>query len=290
MALAVYKTLVARQLGVSKPPGGATWRLRVGDTDLGYWQSTGTLYGAQSRSADAAVLEAWRLIASLTPLPYVAPSRPLLVGLDESGTTEPVGPPFMVAAIVPAALARRVWEVVELADTKRKRHSTTYWKGMVDELLPLQGEGPDFIVRDVPMSRCDSPGAKPLLDAVYREILDEVFASRSPRDCRVVIDNYGVGRSLCDSLLALHRAGAEVIPAPDSGCPRDEGTQADDRYVEVRAASVIARYHRELFLAGVPADVPVGTMNEEFRSWLQARRAEGSSDPGFLKAWASALL
>lgn len=85
VALAIYKTLVARQLGVSKPTGGATWRLRVGDTDLGYWQSTGTLYGPQSRSADPAVLEAWRLIASLTPQPYVAPSRPLLVGLDEAG-------------------------------------------------------------------------------------------------------------------------------------------------------------------------------------------------------------
>jgi ribonuclease HII len=261
--------------------------LRVGDTDVGYWHSKGTLYGARSRSESLVVSEAWRVIASLTPAPYVAPSRPLLVGLDESGTTEPVGPPFIVAAVVPAAMAPAVWDVIELADTKGKRHPLNYWTELLDELLLLQARDVEFIVPDVPLSRCTSPGAKPLLDAVYREILASVFADRSPGDCRVVIDNYGVGPSLCDSLMTLHLAGAEVIPSPASGCPRDEGTQADDRYVEVRAASVMARYRRELFLAGVPDDVPIGTMNAEFKGWLQARRAEGSPEPTFLKAWAA---
>jgi hypothetical protein len=61
--------------------------------------------------------------------------------LDESGTTEPVGPPFTVAAVLPGVLAPRVWEVIEIADTKGKRHAPSYWKGLVDELLPMQVEG-----------------------------------------------------------------------------------------------------------------------------------------------------
>lgn len=165
-------------------------------------------------------------------------------------------------------------------------YAPSYWKGLVDELVPLGAEGLDFVVADVPTSCCENRGAKPLLDAVYRVILADVFTTRSPRDRRVVIDNYGVGGSLCDSLMVLHEAGAEVIPSPMAGCPGNEGTHADDHYVEVRAASVMARYHRELFLTTVPADVPLGTMTVEFKTWLQEHRAKGGATPTFLKRWA----
>jgi hypothetical protein len=135
------------------------------------------------------VQKAWTLIASLTSPPYVAASRQLLIGLDESGTTEPVGPPFMVAAILPATLAPRVWEVIELADTKGKRHAPSYWKGLVDELVPLGAEGLDFVVADIPTSRCENRAAKPLLDLVVNTSARISRYTASPRDCRVVIDN-----------------------------------------------------------------------------------------------------
>ncbi len=153
----------------------------------------------------------------------------------------------------------------------------------------MQMEGLAFLVADVPTSRCETRGAKPLLDAVYRELLTESLAGRLPGDFRVVIDNYGVGRSLCDWLKGLDNAGAEMIPSPMAGCPRNDGTHADDRYVEVRLASVMARYHRELALASVPGDVPLGTMNTEFKQWLQRHRAKGQPLPTFLKRWVSSL-
>src|SRR5262249_4614876 len=125
-AKAVHEALTTSRLARSKRPAGATWRLRVDDTDIAYWASTGTLWGTLSPSASQIVGEAWELIAALTDSPFVEPTKPILVGLDESGTTEPVGPPVMVAAILPSALAARLWDVVEFCDTKGKRHQLRY--------------------------------------------------------------------------------------------------------------------------------------------------------------------
>lgn len=167
------------------------------------------------------MIEAWRLIASKTALPYVPPTRPLLIGLDESGTTEPAGPPIMVAAIVPSTLALQIWDIVELADTKGGKRSVSYWSELIDELATLRAKGLDFIVHEVPTERCESPGPKPLLDAVYKDVLDEVFLQRDPANCRVVVDNYGIGAILCARLMGLQDAGAEVVPSLASNCPRD---------------------------------------------------------------------
>lgn len=100
----------------------------------------------------------------------------------------------MVPAVVPAVVAPRVWEVIEIADTNGKRHAPSYWKAR-SELLPMQTEGLAFLVADVPTLRCETQGAKPLLDAAYREHLTDVLASVSSADCRIVIENYGVGRT-----------------------------------------------------------------------------------------------
>lgn len=286
LAEALRRSLIAKALAAVKPGGAATWRLRVADTDISYWDSTGTLYGSRSPSGSPAVVEAWSLIAAQTPLPYVAPTKPILIGLDESGTTEPAGPPIMVAAIVPSALAALVWEIVELADTKGKRHAVSYWRRLIDDLTPYGFQGLDFIAPDISTDRCETASAKPLLDAVYAEVLTAVFESRDPADCRVVVDNYGVGGSLCEYLKSLQDAGAEVVPSPASNCPRDGGSHADDRYVEVRAASVMARYRRELALETIPASVPTGTMNLGFREWVDEHRAAGLPVSSFVKKWA----
>lgn len=75
----IHQALIEQGFGLAKASGGATWRLQVGDTDLGYWapssRSTGTLYGTPSRSDSPEVTQAWVLISSMTPPSYVAPSR-----------------------------------------------------------------------------------------------------------------------------------------------------------------------------------------------------------------------
>lgn len=191
--------------------------------------------------------------------------------------------------MVPAELTDRVWEIVEVADTKGRRHAPLYWSELVDELKIMVAQGFEYHVTEVPPSRCTTQDAKPLLDVVYRDVLEKILVSRNPSDCRIVIDNYGVGPSLCGWLKTIQRAGAEIIPSPTKECPRGEGTHADDNFAEVRAASVIARFHRESALARVPSGVPLGTLNAEFLSWLGRYRAGGRPLPSFLKQWVGSV-
>lgn len=122
-----------------------------------------------------------------------------------------------------------------------------------------------------------------LLDVTYRRILSTLLDRADAKGCRIVVDNYGVGPKLDGYLRVIERRGAEVII--EAG--------ADDRYLEARVASVLARRERENELQAINS-------NEEFRvgglsvgagssssaqtlAWLGAWKKTGKEWPRFIR-------
>src|SRR5205807_2268996 len=109
--------------GNVRPP--VAWRVRFADATLTCWEN-GTLFSSSSRKGDPEVEAAWAHVASLTKPRFVQSERPFMIGLDETGKSELVGPLTLVGALVPSRLVPRLVEIVELAETKT-RHSLPYW-------------------------------------------------------------------------------------------------------------------------------------------------------------------
>ncbi|MGH2710301.1 MAG: hypothetical protein ACRDH9_03740, partial [Actinomycetota bacterium] len=117
-------------LAVGDAAGPAeVWRVRFRDTTFTYF-TTGTLYSTASPSEDPGVSRVWGFIDGGTAPRFLATDRELLIGLDETGKSEPVGHLVLAGALVPRVLAQDVERVVGLAQTKKK-HPDTYW----DELF-----------------------------------------------------------------------------------------------------------------------------------------------------------
>ncbi len=257
------------------------WRVKFSDTTITYYRK-GTLYSTASPTRDPAVERAWAFIEAGSGPRFVPSDRAFLIGLDETGKGELVGHVILVGALVPAALADEVERIVALAETKT-RHSERYWDELFVELDSLKSQGLDFIIEKIPPWVVDRFNLNRLLDVTYQRILNVFFREARPELIRIVVDDYGVGPTLGRFLRALENQGAEV--AVESG--------ADDRYLETRVASVLARREREKVLQAInrKPDFAVDGLrvgsgnagNAQTLAWLKAWKASGQPWPWFIK-------
>lgn len=84
-------------------------------------------------------------------------------------------------------------------------------------------------------SHMDKYNVNEIMDIVYQKILSRLMREDKPKDCRIVLDDYGVGVNLLRYLDFLESQGAEIKVE----------TKADEKYIEARVASVIAKRERE---------------------------------------------
>jgi ribonuclease HII len=275
------KAWLGQQGAVEEKVTGAyeRWRLRHSDAKWTYY-STGTLYVTDSD--DPALLEAQRHVDQLLGGRFVAPTRDFLLGLDETGKGEIFGPVVLAAVVLPRALFRQIEEVIGVADTKA-RHVARYWEELFGRVDFYRAHGLDWAMAKIEPEEFDRVSINRLLDRDYQRLLGEQAGRIDPKQLRVVLDDYGAGPALDRHFAQLRAAGAEVVRT----------TKADDRYLECRLASLVAKREQQRALEAIRRDKRYAIEGRELGSgnagdaktvaWLRAWHATGRPWPPFVK-------
>lgn len=255
------------------------WRVRFSDATITYYKS-GTLYSTGTN--DPTVGKAWEFIGSLVGPRFEPATKEILIGLDETGKGEVIGHTVLVGVLIPAGLAKDLESLVSVADTKKKKEPA-YWDDLFKRLEQFKSRGLEFHVERIPPWHVDRYNLNKIMDVVYQRILSIFSRHAEPSRCRIVVDDYGVGNTLRRYLQALGNAGAEIVVS----------TGADDRYVEARVASILAKRDRQRAMETLckssefqVAGQNVGSGNagdSETVAWLQAWKKTGKPWPWFVK-------
>lgn len=253
------------------------WRVRYAGSVFTAFL-TGALY---CNGGDAPELEfLYGRISELTGQSLAPPSRRILVGLDETGKGEVLGHAALAAVKVKADVLAVVDRIVGSVDTKARKEFG-FWDRLIQEFDGLRGRGVEYHVETIPPWDLDRYNTNKILDVVYQRVLGRVLDGENIAECCVTIDDYGIGANLERYLESLGSAGASI---------RVEA-KADEKYPEVRAASVIAKWKRELAMEGIrrrfsSRERPMGSGNAGdpiTKKWLESWKASGKPWPWFVK-------
>lgn len=257
------------------------WRIKFSDSTFTFYKS-GTLFSTPSRSDDPAVFKAWKHVDSLVGSGYEAPTKDFLIGLDETGKGELVGHTVLTGVIFPQDLFDEIDLLLGPADTK-KRHTFEYWDDIFKKLDRLRGLGLDFITEKIPPWHVDRYNINKIVDVTYQRILSMFLRRAKISQCRVVLDDYGVGPTLSRFLNFLQKQGAEVVVT----------SKSDEKYLEAKTASVISKRDREAVTRSINRNpdyqingLSIGSGNagdKQTLEWLNKWHATGKRWPWFIK-------
>jgi len=257
------------------------WRVRFSDSTFTYYKK-GTLYSTPSNSKDSAVFHAWQYIDSVVGSSYVLPTKDFLIGLDETGKGEVIGHTVLTGVIFPKELFKEVDLLIGPADTKN-RHKFEYWDGIFMKLDKLRSKGLNFIHEKIPPWHVDKYNLNKIMDVSYQRILSIFFRKVEISQCRIVLDDYGIGDTLKRFLKFLEKQGAEIIVTENS----------EDKYLEAKVASLISKRQREAVIKAINENpefqidgLSVGSGNAgdpETDTWLRAWWEKYKSWPWFVK-------
>jgi ribonuclease HII len=253
------------------------WRVKFSDATFTYYEK-GTLYSTPSNSMDPAVFEAWKYIDSLIGSRYVLPSKSFLIGLDETGKGEVIGHIVLTGIIFPSDIFNEMDFIVGPADTKKK-HKFEYWDELFKKLDNFRKFGFDFIIERIPPWHVDRYNINKIMDVTYQRILSIFFREAPISECRIVIDDYGIGSTLKRFINFLKKQGAEIIVT----------SKADVNYLEAKLASLISKRIREEVIKRINESpeflingLSVGTGNlgdPQTRKWLEEWHKSGKFCP-----------
>ncbi|MBC7129303.1 MAG: hypothetical protein H5T45_06205 [Thermoplasmatales archaeon] len=257
------------------------WRIKFSDSTFTYYKK-GTLYSTPSNSNDPAVFAAWDHIVSLVGSSYVLPTKDFLIGLDETGKGEVIGHTVLTGVIFPKEIFKKIDLLVGPADTK-KRHKFEYWDEIFKKLDHLRSSGLDFLIEKVPPWHVDKYNLNKIMDVVYQKILSIFLRKAKIEDCRVVLDDYGVGPTLKRFLKFLEKQGAEIVVT----------TNSENKYLEAKTASLISKRIREAVIKAINNEpefqidgLSIGSGNagdKQTLEWLKKWYASGKQWPWFVK-------
>lgn len=257
------------------------WRIKFSDSTFTYY-TKGTLFSTPSPSNDPAVLKAWKKIDSLVGATFIKSKKDFLVGLDETGKGEVVGHTVLSGVIFPKEIFEKVDLLVGPADTK-KRHTFEYWDEIFKKLEQFKSLGFDFIDEKISPSDVDRYNFNRIMDVRYQRLLSLFLQKVKINQCRVVLDDYGVGATLKMFLNSLTQKGAEVIVTK----------RAEDKYLEAKVASLISKRIRETSVKEINENIEyqikglsVGSGNagnKQTMDWLKKWYESGKEWPWFVR-------
>lgn len=257
------------------------WRVIYSDSIFTFFK-TGTLYSTASASNDPAVQEAWDLIDSFGGSSLLLPIKDYLIGLDETGKGEVIGHTVLTGVIFPKEIYDKLIPIVSSADTK-KRRTFDYWDTIFREIDQFRSFGLDFIVENIPPWTIDKYNINKILDVSYQRILSIFFRKAELNQCRIVLDDYGIGHTLKRFLIFLSKQGSEVVVTSHS----------EDKYLEAKIASLISKRMREFTVKNINENpkfkinsLSIGSGNlgnKQTIEWLTKWHQSGGKWPWFIK-------
>lgn len=206
---------------------GEKWRVRSEKSVFTYYDK-GTLF------CNKVSIEDIEKISNIVGEKIEPIEKCFLIGLDETGKGELLGHCVLSGVLFPSDLLKEIDYTLGSSDTK-KRRTIQYWNGLFLELDRLKRRGLIFLIEKIPPWHVDKYNVNKIMDVVYQRILSQLMREVEPKDCRIVLDDYGIGSNLSKYLDFLESQGAEIKVE----------IKADEKYTEARLASVIAKREKE---------------------------------------------
>jgi len=257
------------------------WRVKLSDSTFTYY-TKGTIYSTPSDSNDPVVTKAWKWVDSSGASAYIPPTKDFLIGLDETGKGEVIGHTILTGVIIPKQIFEELDLQIGTADTK-KRHPFDYWDAIFKDFDRFKKLGVDFEVEKVPPWHVDLYNLNKIMDVGYQRILSIFLRKAAVDKCRIVLDDYGIGKTLNRFLHFLEMQGAEVVVT----------SRADESYLEAKVASLVSKRTREAVIKAINANsefridsLSVGTGNAgdaRTLEWLNKWHNSGKQWPWFVK-------
>jgi ribonuclease HII len=221
----------------------------------------------------SAALDVRGVITEIAGPPFAATDRSFLIGFDESGKSEIAGAAILAGVVVPVSLSDEAEEFVATAKTKSS-HAPTYFAEIATNLQKLASRGLEVVVEHISPTQLDAYKVTGLFDVTYARMAKDVLRRVAPSEARIAADDYGIRGPFARVLDEARSHGADVFAQP----------KADDKFLETRVASLIARYERELVVGEMNSDecrigeLQIGTGHwgdAKTQAWLHAWKASG---------------
>jgi len=259
------------------------WRLSIGKSIFDLF-TNGTLLNNQATSET--ILELREKISSFSSSNFHDTKKELKIGLDETGKGELFGHEVLCGVMYPSSIANKVDEIIGLANTK-SRKSFEYWDGLFAELAKLQVNGLVFKTQNIPPWDIDRYNTNKIMDIVYKKIIGDLCRDIQLENTSLVIDNYGLDDNLLHFLFGLEKQGMLVKIE----------TKADEKFLETKLASIIAKRSREKSMQGINERFKIngqkpgsGNLSDQDTiEWLKKWKKSGKDWPWFVKQSVSTI-
>lgn len=201
------------------------------------------------------------------------------VGIDETGKGELFGGIIVCGAKIKKDVAKEVEKSISTLNTKNKIPFQRY-----EELIKLLDRlGVEYLISEIPPTSIVYGKTNKLLLDTYLSTLDKLLSNVDfTKKVRVVLDDFGINLEWKKLLINRYQSADVIIEH-----------RADDRYIECKTASLISRYHRELFLNKVNTEYELdglrpgsGNLSDpNTTKWLERWVAREGNFPPFVKKW-----
>lgn len=245
-----------RKGGIEESPTNPyeLWRLKLKGSTFVYYTS-GKLYSTQSEEAE----EIWKEIDLLVEDNFDL-SKDYVLGFDEVGKGEVFGPIITCGVLIKRDYISQIPSELKTPDTK-KSHDFEYWTRILSIINRYISDVFFYAIDLIQPREIDCFNINQLLDLSYTKLIKRLMEGLPLGvEARVVIDDYGVGEGLKKFLEKESKeSNFEYIFAIDS----------EDKFLEVKLASLIAKAHRERILKflqetyGIPRNLIKGNMSNK---------------------------
>ncbi|MGB9787991.1 MAG: ribonuclease HII [Dictyoglomus turgidum] len=237
------------------------WRIKLGGSTFIYYTS-GKLYSTPS----AKVINIWDEIDKLVSKSYDL-NKDYVLGFDEVGKGEVFGPIITCGVLIRKDVISQIPSELKTPDTK-KSHGFEYWTRILKVLEDLISDGFYYIIDIIQPREIDRFNINQLLDLSYMKLIKQLITDLPYRkEVRIVIDDYGVGEGLQRFL--------EIIKG-ENNFETIIVTESEDKFLEAKLASLIAKSYRESILKNlqeryeIPESLIKGNMsNKALESFLK---------------------
>ncbi|MCX7795838.1 MAG: hypothetical protein N2380_04895 [bacterium] len=241
-------------------------RMKLDDFTCIFYKN-GTLYISYPDYKEKNFRELRDLINSYVGVRYIVPSKDFLIGFDEVGKGEVIGSIILAGVRFSRELFDDLDIIVDNVDTKHN-HRMEYWEEIYRKLEESKDRGFCFLIEKIsPREINGKENVNKLLDQRYKKLLEDLIEGLDISRFRIVIDDYGVGSILAEYLTKLKKQGAEIVVVDKS----------EDKYLETRIASIIAKYERYVELENIGIPFGSGSVGDKktidwLREWYRVHR------------------